>query len=647
MSGSHAPPDDRRERSHADAPSGAPGVATGVIVLGREAAVRLGPLTIEPALRRVVRDGGGEAFLEPRVMQALVAMLRAGGGIVSRDDLLALAWGGVVVGEDAINRVIGRLRRLSEGAGAGVFRIETITKVGYRLVAEALARPAASGTPTRAAASRSEPLLAVLAFDNLSGDPDFLYFSDGVSEEILHTVARRTGLKVVGRSSSFQLRGSDKAARRVADELGATHLLDGSVRRSGDMVRVTAQLVECAGQTELWSHRFDRALTDIFALQDDIAAAIATALNAALAPSAPHGPIDPIAYDLYLRARTPLPDSMVFDIPLLERAVARAPEFAEGWALLAFARAVDLCWDRRRTAKPSEWAGMRAAAERALTLDPQSGIAHLALATGMPICGRYAEQHAMVAKALALAPNEPIVLVQACGFDETVGRQRAALAFAERAYELDPRYAATFYAAGLEATGRREEGFAIYDRAIERWPDSLLVGGSALKSAYDAEDWARYARLRALLTPEIAAHWIVGALDAMAALVRDWDAATGERLIGGLRRELAATGAVSVAWIGKCCARGLADEIYDILEAASFTRLFEDGGAMAGSDLSFNVLFSPAYAALRADPRFARFCDKLGFCDFWVGSGLWPDCADEVDYDLRAEATRLVEARRR
>src|SRR6185437_2167151 len=101
------------------------------------------------------------------------------------------------------------------------------------------------------------------------------------------------------------------------------------------------------------------------------------------------------------------------------------------------------------------------------------------------------------------------------------------------------------------------------------------------------------------------------------------------------------------AWIGKCCARGLADEIYDILEAASFTRLFEDGGAMAGSDLSFNVLFSPAYAALRADPRFARFCDKLGFCDFWVGSGLWPDCADEVDYDLRAEATRLVEARRR
>ena len=157
---------------------------------------------------------------------------------------------------------------------------------------------------------------------------------------------------MVGRSSSFQLRGPDKAARRVADELGATHLLDGSVRRSGDQLRVTAQLVDCASQTELWADRFDRALTEVFALQDDIAAAIATALNAALAPAAPQGPIDPIAYDLYLRARAPAPDPTLFDIPLLEQAVARAPDFAQGWAMLAFARAVDLCWNRRAIAKP-------------------------------------------------------------------------------------------------------------------------------------------------------------------------------------------------------------------------------------------------------------------------------------------------------
>ncbi len=635
MAASHSAPDDRRASSPADAdPVG--------IVLAREPPVRLGPLIIEPPMRRILHDDGREEFLEPRVMQALVALAKADGRILSRDDLLALCWRGVVVGEDAINRVMARLRRLSEGIGAGVFRVETITKVGYRLIAAAAATPPV----VVAAPPRTEPLLAVLAFDNLSGDPDFLYFSDGVSEEILHTVARRTGLKVVGRSSSFQLRGPDKAARRVADELGATHLLDGSVRRSGDQLRVTAQLVECASQTELWSDRFDRALTDIFALQDDIAAAIATALNAALAPAAPQGPIDPLAYDLYLRARVLMSGTMVFDIPLLEQAVARAPDFAQGWAMLAFARAVDLCWNRRAHAAPAEWAGMRAAADRALKLDPAAGIAYVALATGTAICGRYGEQQALIEQALAVLPNDPIVLVQACGFADTAGQSRSALAFAERAYEVDPYYAAAFYAAALEATGRQDEGFAIYDRAVARWPDSLLICAAALRSAREAEDWERYARIRAQLAPEIAAHWILGGLDGMAATARSWTDATGAATIRRLHAELSQTGTVSMARLGLCCAHGLADEVYDILGQASFAHLFEDGGALPVGDFSFNVVFSPAYAALRADPRFVSLCDKLGLCDFWMASGAWPDCADDVGYDLRAEARRLVEARR-
>ena len=174
MASSQAAPDERREtRSAADAPA----LEAGVIVLAHALPRRLGPLSIEPAMRRVAHDSGAEEFLEPRVMQALVALVRADGRILSRDDLLAQCWSGVVVGEDAINRVIGRLRRLSEGAGAGAFRVETITKVGYRLIAAAPAAATIVHGPPR----RSEPLLAVLAFDNLSGDPDFLYFSDGVS----------------------------------------------------------------------------------------------------------------------------------------------------------------------------------------------------------------------------------------------------------------------------------------------------------------------------------------------------------------------------------------------------------------------------------------------------------------------------------
>ena len=158
--------------------------------------------------------------------------------------------------------------------------------------------PPPAPAPASHAVAPAEPLLAVLAFDNLSGDPEMAYFSDGVSEEIQDTVARGADLKVIGRSSSFQLRGADKTVKRVVEELHATHILDGSVRRSGDRVRITTQLIECAGGTTLWTNRFDRDLTDIFALQDEIAASVAEALKTTFAPAPKAGSIDPAAYDL-------------------------------------------------------------------------------------------------------------------------------------------------------------------------------------------------------------------------------------------------------------------------------------------------------------------------------------------------------------
>src|SRR6202050_738302 len=145
------------------------------------------------------------------------------------------------------------------------------------------------------------PLLAVLAFDNLSGDPEMSYFSDGVSQEILDTVARGSDLKVLARSRSFPFRGREKAVRRVAADLRATHLLDGSVRRSGARVRISAQLVDCASEITLWSNRFDGALDDVFALQDEIALAVAEALKATIAPPRPVGPMDPAVYERYLK----------------------------------------------------------------------------------------------------------------------------------------------------------------------------------------------------------------------------------------------------------------------------------------------------------------------------------------------------------
>jgi TolB-like protein/class 3 adenylate cyclase len=256
-----------------------------------------------------------------------------------------------------------------------------------------------------------ERLLAVLAFDNLSPDPDLIFFSDGVSEEIQQAVAKGSSLKVIARSSSFQFRGADKATRKVAAELNATHLLDGSVRRSGTRVRVSAQLIECASATALWTDHFDGDLTDIFALQDRIAEDVADALKIALEPPATATLLDPAAYETFLRARSAIAGgSRLFDetaaeaTPLLEQVVQAAPDFAAAWGLLAYARAWTLRSGHRQGSYIEGRAGVADAAANALRLDPRRTDAYLAQ-TMLEPWGAYAAREKLLAQALAGRPQ--------------------------------------------------------------------------------------------------------------------------------------------------------------------------------------------------------------------------------------------------
>ena len=162
-----------------------------------------------------------------------------------------------------------------------------------------------------------ETLLAVLPFDNLSSDAEMVFFSDGVSDDILGRIMRGSKLRVIGRTSSFQFRGSDKP--KAAAALGASHVLDGSIRRAGTKVRIAAHLTEAANQTTLWSDKYDRDLEDIFAVQDEISEAIAAALDAAFFPVKTEK-VDPLAYELYLRGKEPdqNPEHISDNIGLLE-----------------------------------------------------------------------------------------------------------------------------------------------------------------------------------------------------------------------------------------------------------------------------------------------------------------------------------------
>jgi TolB-like protein len=516
------------------------------------------------------------------------------------------------------------------------------------------ARTAAPPDLRPTAAKPVEPLLAVLAFDNISGDPEMVYFSDGVSEEIQQTVARGVDLKVIGRASSFQFRGADKAAAHVGAELGATHVLDGSVRRSGARVRISAQLIECAKATTLWSDRFDGDLTDAFALQDEIAAAVALALRKTFAPSAEARPVDPKAYDFYLRARALFLvdrdqgriERVALGAEMLENAVALAPAFSRAWAELALARAVLL---RRAPASFPELtaAQVREAAQTALTLDPGAGVAYTALGHLAPF-GRYQEREILYGKALAASPTDPQILNETANLLRVVGRTREALPIFEQACDLDPLYwpAARSRADTLHEVGRREEALKAEDACLARWPEAPGIVNDAIVHAAEGPDWNRFDALVAKVAARGFESPRLRALIEYYEHLRRPDPAYVERTLRAARRDLARTGTVLIGQLLGLHSLGAEEAAFELVDQASFAHMFDPDGPPPAGGYTPAVMWLPLYAPMRCDRRFVDLCAKLGLCDYWVKSGRWPDCADEgvLPYDFKAACERRAGA---
>ncbi len=304
----------------------------GRVDLASEAAFSLGAAMVRPALLEVTAAGRTQ-ILQPRVMQVLVALARRRGEVVSRDALVARCWDGLNVGEDAINRCIAALRKLAVASG-GAFAIETVPRVGYRLAA------APASAATAVAEPPARPRIAILPFRNLSPDPQNAFFTDGLHEEVLATLANHApALEVISRTTMATYRVAAKPVAVIAKELACGYVLEGSVRRGGDQVRLALQLIDAATDGHLWVRSYDRTLADALALQSEVAAQVAAHLaihfdGAAAASAAPTR--DPQAYDLYLKAR--LARRSLFSLTsieswlevrdLLSAAIARDPAFA-------------------------------------------------------------------------------------------------------------------------------------------------------------------------------------------------------------------------------------------------------------------------------------------------------------------------------
>lgn len=523
-------------------------------------------------------------------------------------------------------------------------------------VAELTGGAAATPVPGKEAAGDpgpDQPLLAVLPFDNLSGDAEMAYFSDGVSEEILQTVARGTELKVIGRGSSFQFRGADKAAAHVARVIKATHVLDGAVRRSGAKVRISANLIECARETTMWSDRFDRELSDVFVLQDEIATAVAAALKVAFAPAAKAETIHPDAYTLYLKAleirNRGLDESTLLEVAdLLGSATALAPNFARAWAFLATIEAECLDFEQLQQPYAVTRAKVAAAAAAALSLDPCLGAAHQALAQLLP-AGRFAEREELHLTAASVAPNDPTALTNASLFFAEVGRVGEALRYAERAYSLDPMYpwVANWRASLVEdyAPGCEKSSGTVWQSLVAQWPDNALIAWGAIISTAAHDNWARFDALVACADERNIDTPMVRGGIAYGVRRRDPSPEARARYLHKARDRLLRTGTLPMGTFSMLYALGLIDDVFDLVDRTSFAFMFDDeqrspNGAGGGSSI-----FSPVFApGLMQDIRFVGLCAKLGLVDYWVKSDCWPDCAEAgvLPYDFKAEARRLL-----
>jgi TolB-like protein/Tfp pilus assembly protein PilF len=314
------------------------------------------------------------------------------------------------------------------------------------------------------AASVDDKSVAVLAFANLNDDKAGEYFSDGISEELLNVLAKLPGLKVSARTSAFYFKGKDMPIPEIAKQLGVAYVVEGSVRKQGDKVRITAQLIKADDGFHVWSDTFTRDLKDIFAVQDEIAGVIAKNLQLKMGVAAiAERPVDGEAYRLVLLARNLVQSSnakedLIKARQYLEEALGRDPKFALAWSWLSIARWS--CAANGWEAVVSGYAAAREAAERALALAPDLPDAYTA--TGLVYYGGdwdWRRAQDAFEHALALAPGNASILGNLARLATTMGDNDKAVRLGRRAVELDPlnAYAQYTLCMALFQAGRFEE----------------------------------------------------------------------------------------------------------------------------------------------------------------------------------------------
>jgi len=479
---------------------------------------RFGEFVLDTGRGALLKDGV-EVRLRPQSYEVLRYLVQNHGRLVAKDELMGAVWGDTVVTDGSLTQCLIDVRKAIGDASRSMIRTVPRRGLIFDSPVEDAGAPAAATVavypggaeagrrlrfsfiimllsvaasaawwayrstgpmaPPATSASAHPRSVAVLPFVDMSEQENQEYFSEGISEEILNRLAQVPELQVIARTSSFSFKGQNADIAAIAGKLHVAHVLEGSVRKAGDRIRVTAQLVNASNSVRVWSQSYDREFDEIMALQDEIAAAVKEALQVPSTRSPPAReavPTDARAYERLLLARFFHSRRGSGDLERAEhqyREALRAdPGLARAWAGLAGVYRVQMA--QQHLAPEAGLAGMREAVEQALIHDPELAEAHVRAGSYYRIVGESATALKHHQTARRLAPNDPLVLSTAAGFAAFRGRLDEAIELQSRAVEMDPLSFAgrNNLAAFLQGTGRFSEAKREYERALEINPEA-------------------------------------------------------------------------------------------------------------------------------------------------------------------------------
>jgi TolB-like protein len=481
--------------------------------------------------RRELHRGSATVAVEPQVFDLLLHLVQNRDRVVSKDDLIASVWRGRIVSDSTLASRINAARRAIGDNGDQQRLIRTIARRGIRFVASVDTRSDAPVVRAAPMARAERPAIAVLPFMNASDEPEQDYFADGIAEDIITELSRLRWFLVIARNSSFAHKGKPVTTRQIGEELGVGYLVEGSVRKSGERVRITAQLSEVATGKQLWAERYDRRLSDVFAIQDEITEAVVAAIEPQVYANEcfrtrRQAPENLDAWDLVMRALSHYwrvtPEDNRLARSLLERAIALSPNYAQALAVFAVSImfGAHMGWDDAALAVPLA----ERAASDAVHADREDPWAHLALATIHLHRGRFDDSLAAFEMALRLNPNFSLALGYYGLVLSAVGRWQEGADAARRALRLSPRdpFSSIFngVVAYAEFVGRNyQEAVRLARDGVRQRPE--FVGGYRILTAAAAmagdKELARSALQELRRTqPNISLAWVESQM-----LVRD------------------------------------------------------------------------------------------------------------------------------